>query len=438
MLLAATFLVMALMFVGRIVAPPPPTGNQDDGSNSSDPSQDLEKDLAANWPPPKFETECPPLKQLSFPRDLAAKANSLTSAVPKLGEWYGVGKRTGEKPTYYIIMKYHDVVGIWRTLGWKAYVSQNGGFYRDSDKSEEGCLAFFNKFFQDVGLRAWAYARQMAETSGTPMLHGDLHFQNVLLPEDYPLSMETMVFIDWEDSFASDHPEVMDDNGAPPSSIKLPEAFPSGIATDIVPLGSGKSGCVYGVRWQGKFVAAAKMVEQWSLDPEARMLEKLSEFYGATNTDPDTSVLLMEFHEGVKLWKTSGWQVYVSETWGYYRDDDKDEQACLKFFMDFFSDVAARARDYAERTAEKDGQYIENGDLWIGNVLLPKDYPEVKDTISIVDWETWNPTSSAEAAGKHAYDTLARGIEYQDICKGKLSVFEEVRENGAYRLVGSH
>ncbi|KAG8901691.1 hypothetical protein FRB99_005163 [Tulasnella sp. 403] len=59
--------------------------------------------------------------------------------------------------------------------------------------------------------------------------------------------------------------------------IGIPGAFPDGKAADVEVIGAGGGSCVYGIVWQGRYVAAVKATpNEERRDAEVLMLELVS------------------------------------------------------------------------------------------------------------------------------------------------------------------
>ncbi|KAG8902587.1 hypothetical protein FRB99_004327 [Tulasnella sp. 403] len=112
------------------------------------------------------------------------------TVLSKLGDFYGY---TNPSPNqWYSFMRFYDGVQIWKSDGWKQYVSASGGFYRDLGKDQNQCTQFFLNYFKDVSSKAAAMAVQVGQ------IHEDVHAGNVLIPQAYPSKQEPVNIIDWE------------------------------------------------------------------------------------------------------------------------------------------------------------------------------------------------------------------------------------------------
>ncbi|KAG8906093.1 hypothetical protein FRB99_007617 [Tulasnella sp. 403] len=166
----------------------------------------------------------------------------------------------------------------------------------------------------------------------------------------------------------------------------------------------------------GQVVAAAKTVsgdgkiEQNEIDS----LQSIGEYYGETYVSngarSEYHVVFMAYHHGIPLYKTAGWQEFVSPptepkyrirkapgsyqlAWKDTRFDPwhplgKDRQKCEEFFALATELVALRAKEYASK-----GVYHK--DLNLRNVLFQPDYPK-NQLIAFVDWGLSERTSDPD------------------------------------------
>ncbi|KAG8902590.1 ATP-dependent DNA helicase II subunit 2 [Tulasnella sp. 403] len=111
-----------------------------------------------------------------------------------LDEFYGDGQlpQHTRRFDHYLFMKYHPGVKLWETDGWRTFVSESGGVYRDERKDHDRCIEFFQRAAHDIAQTAKDYALRIG------MKNGDLHIGNVIFPERYPTVPGPLVIIDWE------------------------------------------------------------------------------------------------------------------------------------------------------------------------------------------------------------------------------------------------
>ncbi|KAG8902169.1 hypothetical protein FRB99_004806 [Tulasnella sp. 403] len=181
-----------------------------------------------------------------------------------------------------------------------------------------------------------------------------------------------------------------------------PTLFPGGVARKPFLLGRGLYGCVYGLESpSGEVILATKTVlgHPGIVEPiEIDSLKAIDEYYGETVFIKDDKYLyhfvFMMYHGGVRLYKTAGWEEFVSpptEPRRIYKTRKapwKDREKCEQFIELTVQLVASRAKEYAKK-----GAY--HRDLNTRNILFQSDYPNNKD-IAFVDWGVASRTSDPE------------------------------------------
>ncbi|KAG8906090.1 hypothetical protein FRB99_007614 [Tulasnella sp. 403] len=159
-------------------------------------------------------------------------------------------------------------------------------------------------------------------------------------------------------------------------------------------IGRGAYGCVYAIQSpDGGVVVAAKTAAGLSdtIDPtEIESLKSIEEYYGETDFhNKDEGIhhfVFMTYHDGVRLYKTAGWEEFVSpatESWyKVVKAPGKDREKCEHFITLTIQLIASRAREYAKK-----GVYHK--DLNFRNMLFKSDYPNNQD-LAFVDWgQAW-------------------------------------------------
>ncbi|KAG8906092.1 hypothetical protein FRB99_007616 [Tulasnella sp. 403] len=179
-----------------------------------------------------------------------------------------------------------------------------------------------------------------------------------------------------------------------------PSLFPDGVAREPFLIGQGVYGCVYGIESaSGDVVVAAKTAFGLSdtIGPtEIDSLKLVEEYYGETTfLNKDKSLyhfVFMVYHDGVRLYKTAGWEEFVSpptEPWYKVRKaPGRDREKCEKFIALTIQLIASRAREYAKK-----GVYHRG--LNFRNMLFQRDYPNNHDVV-FVDWGVASGTSDPE------------------------------------------
>ncbi|KAG8906098.1 hypothetical protein FRB99_007622 [Tulasnella sp. 403] len=171
------------------------------------------------------------------------------------------------------------------------------------------------------------------------------------------------------------------------------------MAENVVYLGEGTFGCVYGLKSAvtGKIVAAIKAPKPYMNSDASDEIKSLKQ---VNNIKKSMHLLFMVYHDGVISVETDGWHKFVSPTGDFSLSPGMDVAACEKFIDTLMGSIVDRALEYARQGAF-------NHDLSFKNALFNEGYPQ-NPTVVFVDWGNSNVIENPSDTTIAEYKELAR------------------------------